>query len=353
MNSKSVNYINRDGVSIAYYHSPALSPITVLFMPNWTMYHSDVWRPQIEYFQDKVNVCTFDGRGNGKSDKPRDFNAYGTQEFVLDAIGVLDACGIEKAIIVGWSIGAHHAAVLASNHPDRVMGLVMLSPWAPFARSEQGTMATSFTKRHEKPVGWQKFNLEYLCSSYPDFVDFFCDEILPENVPASVKALAREIALNTDGLTLANAALARGVHGYESANSYLEIQCPTLIIHGKDDPIIPVETAILIQRLSSAKMVLLDNVKHMPSFSSPAVINEYLRDFFFRAFLWKLGNQDETVSNSVLSNLLQSHSSKLDEISLPEQCNECRLDVACNAFSVCLKDFFEGDTVNNNLPTKI
>ena len=62
-------------------------------MPTWSVVHSRHWKLQIPYLARQFRVVTFDGRGNGRSDRPADAAAYADAEFVADAIAVLDATG--------------------------------------------------------------------------------------------------------------------------------------------------------------------------------------------------------------------------------------------------------------------
>jgi pimeloyl-ACP methyl ester carboxylesterase len=67
-----------------------------------------------------------DARGHGRSEKPHDMNAYRPELMVGDVLAAMDAVGIEKAIIVGYSMGARVAWQLVEHHPDRVVGFAAL-----------------------------------------------------------------------------------------------------------------------------------------------------------------------------------------------------------------------------------
>ena len=77
---------------------------------------------QIPYLARHCRVITFDGRGNGRSDRPTEAEAYAEGEFAADAIAVMDATQTERAVIVGFSMGAQRGLLLAANHPERVAG---------------------------------------------------------------------------------------------------------------------------------------------------------------------------------------------------------------------------------------
>lgn len=66
----------------------------------------------------------FDHRGHGQSDKPTDLGAHRLSEYVADVLAVLDAAGIERAALVGYSDGAQVVYRLAARHPERVSAVI-------------------------------------------------------------------------------------------------------------------------------------------------------------------------------------------------------------------------------------
>ena len=73
-------YVERDGVRIFYEVFGAGEP-TVLLLPTWSIIHSRHWKMQIPYLSRHCRVLTFDGRGNGRSDRPSEPEAYAESEF--------------------------------------------------------------------------------------------------------------------------------------------------------------------------------------------------------------------------------------------------------------------------------
>lgn len=73
-------------------------------------------------------VAIYDARGHGQSDPARARSEYRYPEYAEDAVAVLDHLGVERAVLVGHSMGAHTAARVALTHPDRVAALVLGAP---------------------------------------------------------------------------------------------------------------------------------------------------------------------------------------------------------------------------------
>ena len=70
-----------------------------------------------------VRVISWNHRGVGRSARPSDPDRCGVDAFVEDAIAVMDAAGVESAVVAGWSIGVNTAFELAVRHPHRVKGI--------------------------------------------------------------------------------------------------------------------------------------------------------------------------------------------------------------------------------------
>lgn len=75
----------------------------------------------------RLSLVAADARGHGDSGKPeRSEAAYAPEEFVADALAILDTYGVARAAVVGHSMGAAHATALASDRPERVSRLVLV-----------------------------------------------------------------------------------------------------------------------------------------------------------------------------------------------------------------------------------
>src|SRR5213592_3572438 len=108
-------YVERDGVKL-YYEVYGSGEPTVFLLTTWSIIHSRHWKMQIPYLARHCRVLVFDGRGNGRSDRPE--SGYDEREFALDALAVMDATGTQSAHLVSLSLGAQRALILADEHPD-------------------------------------------------------------------------------------------------------------------------------------------------------------------------------------------------------------------------------------------
>src|SRR3979409_693726 len=109
-------FVERDGVKL-FYEIYGDGAETMVFLPPWTIVHSRIYKAQLPYFSERFRCITYDGRGNGKSDRPADPAAYARDEYVADALAVMDATNAGKAIAVSLSQGALLTCLVAANYP--------------------------------------------------------------------------------------------------------------------------------------------------------------------------------------------------------------------------------------------
>jgi len=83
-------FVERDGVKLAY-EVFGDGPDTMLFIPPWSIVHSRMYKAQLPYFAERFRCIAYDGRGNGKSDRPDEVAAYSLEHYVADALAVMDA----------------------------------------------------------------------------------------------------------------------------------------------------------------------------------------------------------------------------------------------------------------------
>lgn len=126
----SEGYVARDGVKVFYEVFGDGEP-TVLLLPTWSIIHSRHWKMQVPYLARHCRVITFDGRGNGRSDRPLGPEAYAETEFAADALAVMDATETARAVLVSLSAGAQRALIFGVEHPKRTLGAVFIAPSSP------------------------------------------------------------------------------------------------------------------------------------------------------------------------------------------------------------------------------
>jgi pimeloyl-ACP methyl ester carboxylesterase len=275
----SEGYVERDGVRVFYEVYGEGEP-TVVLLPTWSITHSRFWKGQIPYLARHCRVITFDGRGNGRSDRPAGAAAYHPDEFVLDTLAVMDATATEHASLVALSCGARWATILAAEHPERVDSIVCIGPALALAPSFPEREEHAFDEPLDTDEGWAKYNSHYWSRDYRGFLEFFLPKCL--NEPHSTKQIEDGIAwaLDTDPEVLADTTRGLGLPTREPVReTCARIACPTLVIHGDLDLVRPHAQGKALAEVTNGALVTLENAGHMPTGRDPVKVNLLLRDF--------------------------------------------------------------------------
>ncbi|ANH39239.1 3-oxoadipate enol-lactonase 2 [Nocardioides dokdonensis FR1436] len=287
-----VGVVERDGVRIAFevFGGPDDAPegrterTTILLMPTWTVIDSRFWKAQVAYLARHHRVVTFDGRGSGASDKPAGPAAYTNEQYAADAVAVLDATGTDTAVLVALSCGSAWAVHVAADHPERVLGLFVMSPSCGFAMVDIARDQHPFDARVDTTEGWAKYNRHFWADGgYQEFLDFFFAQMYTE--AHSSKQIEDSIGwgLDVDPAVLADATSGRiGCH--EAVCAPLEpvcarVRCPVLVVHGTADAVRGQQVGERLAELTGGSLVLLDGAGHGPMARHPVRINLMIRDF--------------------------------------------------------------------------
>ena len=277
-------YVERDGVKV-FYEVYGEGDETIFFLPTWSIMHSRHWKAQIPYFARHYRVLTFDGRGNGKSDRPEEEAAYSPLEFAQDAIAVMDATGTERAVTVCLSLGANWSLLMCARHPDRVSAAAFISPTLPLAPHHQERLIHGFNDALDTEDGWAKYNRHYWQKDYRGFLEFFFSKMFTE--PHSTKQLEDGVGwgLETTPDTLtATVDAVRALGDPEQIGEKIralcaEVKCPVLVLQGDDDAIKPHAWGAEFARLTGGELVTLSGSGHSPHCRDPVKVNLLVRDF--------------------------------------------------------------------------
>jgi pimeloyl-ACP methyl ester carboxylesterase/predicted glycosyltransferase len=272
-------YVERDGVKV-YYEVYGSGDPTVLLLPTWSIIHSRHWKMQIAYLARHCRVVTFDGRGNGRSDRPLEPAAYDEREFAADALAVMDATGTETAILVGFSRGAQRGPILAAEHPERIDGAVFIGPgWTGGGEPLEERTVYSFEEELDSDEGWAKHNKHYWLRDYRGFLEFFMSRMFTE--PHSTKPIEDCVGwgLESTGEMLVAAQLGPGLEPEEARELASRVRCPVLVIHGTNDAIRSFTSGVAMAEQMGGELVLLEGSGHAPHVRDPVKVNLLLRDF--------------------------------------------------------------------------
>jgi pimeloyl-ACP methyl ester carboxylesterase len=269
----------RDGVEIRYERYGQGWP-TILLLPAWSLVHSRHWKMQVPYLARHFTVVCFDGRGSGGSGRPADPGAYSDAAFASDALAVMDAAGIGRAVLVSVSRGVLWALRLCAEHPDRVLGSVFIAPSALLVPPLAERRVQRFDEVIDDPVGWQTYNAHFWKTHYPEFVTFFVGRMFTE--PHSTKQIEDVTGwgLKTDGETLA--AADRALEGSDAAATRrlaARVACPVLVMHGTQDAVRSYAEGEALADCTGGALVTLAGAGHFPHARDPVRVNLLIKQF--------------------------------------------------------------------------
>jgi pimeloyl-ACP methyl ester carboxylesterase len=269
--------VQRDGLKIGYevFGSAAT---TVLLAGPWPVAHSRMWKAQVPHLARHFSVITVEPRGNGRADRPTDPAAYTDTALAGDLLAVLDALDVERAVLVGHCVAAWYAALVATAHPDRVLGLVLINPTAPHLGAQLPHRSGISFDEDLGPagdVGWSRYNRHSMRRDYRGYLEFYFDELIAE--PHSSKqredAVGWGLETNPDVL-VANDDAPPSVATVAGTEAVLSaIRQPTLVITGDDDRCIPPARGARYAELIGAEHLVLAGAGHLPHAREPVAVN--------------------------------------------------------------------------------
>jgi pimeloyl-ACP methyl ester carboxylesterase len=216
--------------------------------------YSGHWFHLLPSLSKEYRVIVFDNRGTGRTDKPE--APYTMEVMAADAKGVLDAIGIDKANVLGASMGGMIAQKFTLDYPDRVINLVLACTGCGGAKSvapPPETIAFLFNPERAKLTEEQRARETTPWLWTQEFIDKH-----PKEVKRYV-AVTLKYPTPPHGFTNQAAAIA----GFDTYERLPQIKAPTLVIAGDADRLVPFENSkILASRIPGAELVILKNAGH-------------------------------------------------------------------------------------------
>jgi pimeloyl-ACP methyl ester carboxylesterase len=223
------------------------------------------WRFAIPALASNFHVYAIDLLGFGRSDKPQIPYRIGT---LVEALtGFLDAVGIDKTSIVGNSLGGWVATLFATVHPDRLSKLVLVDS-AGYGEEPAQMVRDYLSQFDPSTVATAE---RFLSSMNPE------DQRMVE--AAAVAYFARRLSRD-DGHAVAS--LVESImRGEDTLGPEVkQIHAPTLVIWGRNDPIIPLRIGqALANDIPNARAVVLDGCGHRPQTECAPAFNRAVQEF--------------------------------------------------------------------------
>ncbi len=279
-------YVTRDGVRI-HYEVHGSGPTSILILPTWSVLDAAHGRFQLADLSRHYRVITFDPRGNGRSDRPEENAAYRGEEFVADAVAVLDATETASAVVVACSLATHWLLRLAAEHPERVLGVVASGTNLPLAPPHDRSEMGEFDEPYQTTQGWAKFNAAYWHDDYEGFLRFFFAQVWTEPHSETLidACMANALQISPDTLTRTIG------NNYMSAEEAIELirrtRCPWLVVHGEGDELQPWARAERLAQETKGSFFTFGKAGHCSGNRDPVRYNLMIREFTESILGWR------------------------------------------------------------------
>ena len=214
------------------------------------------WHKMVPFLAEHFQVITFDNRGVGQSDKPA--GPYTAQMLAADTAGLLDALGIEKAIIAAHSMGGFIAQAMALDFPQKVAKLILCS--------------TNFGGPHHVPVTAEAMKVltDVTSDALTRFKNGLAVSTAPgwsEKNPGMIGEWVKWRVANPIDPAPYQAQMAIGFGLMPEAaafeNKLPRLNVPTLILFGAHDKVVPPENAsLLAEKISGSKVLIFPDAGH-------------------------------------------------------------------------------------------
>ena len=253
-----------DGVQIAYSSVGDGPPLVKT--ANWLNHleydwESPVWRHVLHALAEENQLIRYDQRGNGLSDWEVEDISF--EAWLRDTEVVVDTIGLERFAILGISQGCSAAVAYAVRHPERVSKLVL---YGGYLRGRNHRGAPDQVAQDEAmieliKVGWGQQN--------PAFRQVFTSLLLPEGTPEQMDWFNELQRLTT---TPENAARIRTAQNDINVDDMAhQVRAPTLVIHVRDDSVVPFEEGRRIAaRIPGARLLALEGHNHLMLANEPS-----------------------------------------------------------------------------------
>ena len=261
INGFATNYLEEgSGEPLVFIHGSG---------PGVTAYAN--WRLSLPLLADRFHCYAPDMVGFGFTERPEDIT-YGLQVWVDQMLGFLDALGLDRVSLVGNSFGGAIALRFAVDHPDRVNNLVLMgSVGVPFELTEALDAAWGYEPSFE---GMRRM-LDYFAHSR----ELVTDELARVRYEASIRPGFQE-----SFSAMFPAPRQRWIDALSTPDEAIAgIRQPTLIVHGRDDQVIPVATSIrLNQLIDDSELHVFGRCGHWTQIEKAAPFSELVGNFLAR-----------------------------------------------------------------------
>jgi 3-oxoadipate enol-lactonase len=259
-------YLQLNGYKLYYELAGPENSLPVVFIHGFP-FSSQMWQGQTDALKDRFQTLVYDVRGHGKSGSGAPF--FTIDFFAEELNSLLEACGIQKAVICGLSMGGYIALRFAEMYPDKLHGLVLCD-----TRSEADTNEAKTNRARQ------------ICILQTEGKEKFADGTLPSllseahiNPEDEVYQFVHDMILQNEVEGICATLLALAARPDTTA-SLEKISIPTLILVGENDKLTPPDAAErLHNNIKGSRLHKIPDAAHLSNLENSEDFNAKLTDF--------------------------------------------------------------------------
>ena len=233
----------------------------------------NAWFPLVRAFSKHYRVVTFDNRGIGGSDKPT--GPYSTKMMAGDTIALMDHLGIDRAHILGGSMGGMIAQHIAIDHPQRVDKLILFSTSA----GGQPLRDMLFDLAEATTPNWNRSRSDFASADLRKLMGAMASRTFNRPFNRLVLVPLAKLLLRL-GTTKVPAGQIEAMMTHNVLDRLHLIHATTLVLTGSKDRLMPPHSSeVLASRIKGAKLVSIDGGSHALAEGMAGRFNKEVLDF--------------------------------------------------------------------------
>jgi 3-oxoadipate enol-lactonase len=259
---------------VRLYYEEAGSGTPIIFLHEFAADHTN-WEPQMRYFSRGHRCIAYSARGYTPSDVPPSPEAYSYKHFYTDALAVLDHLKIEKAHLVGLSMGSYSSLQIGLNAPERARSMTLAGVGSGSNLANLEAFRKQCMANAEQFEGIGSVEVAKVTREAPGRIPFLVKD--PRGHADFYAALARHDAKGS-------ANTMRGFQGgrpsiYTLTEAIAKVPTPALIICGDEDDACVEPSLFLKKHLPAAGLTFFPKSGHVLNLEEPALFNEMVERF--------------------------------------------------------------------------
>lgn len=249
-------------LEVAYkLEGPAGKPLVI--MSNSLMSNMSMWDCTVPALTDRYQVLRYDTRGHGESSVLP--GPYNMPQLADDLIALMNALKIDRAHIIGLSMGGMIAQQIGARYPERVHSLLLCDT------------ASEMPPRSLWEERFAIARKDGIAGLVESTIKRWFTAPFIERAPTEIEKVRKMIlGTNVDGYINCGSA----VRDMAQTTMLLKIKAPTLVMTGRQDPACTVDQSTVLHRMiDTSKMVVLEDAAHLSNIEQPAAFNAQVRGF--------------------------------------------------------------------------